>query len=195
MVRRRALLTWLVAALAVFGGAWPALAAELPPVNQALLLLRVLAYDRNLSRRAGKRVAVIVVARAGDPRSRERADRLVEAFDEVAGKVVVAGLPVGAEALAVRDAAALQARLEASPAALVYLDEGLGPLVPELTAVTRRRGALSAAGDRALVEAGAAVAAVPRGDRAGVVVNLVAARQEGADLDAALLAVAELIRE
>jgi hypothetical protein len=195
MAFRRALLALTVAALAVGVVVRPARAADLPPRNQALLLLRILAYDRNITKRAGKTVSVLVLARQGDHASEERARQLVGAFEEVAREVVVAGLPVKAEMLLARDAAALDSGLESSPAALVFVDEAFAPAVPDLARVTRRRGALSAGGSREFAEAGLAVAVVLRQARASVVVNLQAARQEGADLASALLAVAELVRE
>jgi hypothetical protein len=54
---------------------------------------------------------------------------------------------------------------------------------------------MAVAGDRALAEAGIAVALVNRGRRAGVVVNLAAAREEGLALDASLLALADIVGE
>lgn len=61
--------------------------------------------------------------------------------------------------------------------------------------MTRHRGVLTADGSKAMVEAGIAIGIVSRGARAGVIVSLPSARQEGAELDAALLAVAEVIRD
>jgi len=154
----------------------------------------VLAYDRNVVKRAGNTAQVLVLARQGDRASEERAVQLVDAFEDVAREVVVAGLPVRAEVLHARDAAGLAARLQEFHAALVYVDEALAALVPEISQVTRHHGVLSAGGSKSLAEAGLAVAVVARPPRAGVVVNLQAARQEGADLGAALLSVAEIVR-
>jgi len=193
VLSRRALVLALAAALAVAGGVRPAQAADLPPRNQALLLLRVLAYDRNLKRRTGSTVTVVLAARAGDRTSEERAASLAGAFEEVSREVVVAGLPVKVEVLGVRDAAGLEARLGAAPAALLHVDEALAAQVPELSRVARRHGALTAGASRALVEAGLSVAVAARQRRAVVVVSPAAARQEGADLDSALLAVAEIV--
>ena len=62
-----------------------------------------------------------------------------------------------------------------------------------ISAATRSRTVLSFAPSREMVEAGLALGLVNRGIRAGLVVNLAAAREEGADLDAGLLAVAEVV--
>ena len=195
MARRRALLSLAVAALAAGAAVRPARAAELPPRHQALLLLRVLAYDRNVARRTGATVSVLVLARQGDRASEERAAELAGAFEEVAREVVLAGLPVKAEVLHLREASTLEARLDEKPATLVYVDEALAPMLPALAQATRRHSALSAGASRALAEAGLAVAVVARQARAGIIVNQQAARLEGLDLDSALLAVAELVHE
>jgi len=193
VLSRRPLLRLLVALAVVAGGVRPARAAELPPRSQALLLLRVLAYDRNLQKRCAGAVTVLVASRAGDRASEERSAALAGAFEEVAREVVVAGLPVKVETVALRDPAALEARLGAAPAALLLVDEALGGQVAELTRVTRRTGTLSGGASRAMVEAGLSVAVVARPGRAAVVVGPAASRLEGADLDSALLAVAEIV--
>lgn len=193
MSLRPALAAALAATLAV-AAVCPARAADLPPRSQALLLLRVLAYDRHVARRAGRSVTVLVLARQGDRASEERAGEVAAAFEAVSREVVVAGIPVRVELLAVTPGT-LAARLEATAATLVYADEALAPVVPEIARSCRRWGALSAGASRAMVEAGLSVGIVGRGARAGVLVNLSAARQEGAELDSALLSVAEIVRE
>ncbi len=169
-------------------------AEDPPPRHQALLLLRVLAYDRNLRARAGASATVLVLYRAGDLGSESRRGALRTAFEEVARDVVVSGLPVTVAELAYQNPAELEARVEALHPALVYVDRALEASVPEITRVTRGRGVLSADGSRSMVEAGVSLAIVARSGRAAVLVNLPAARQEGADLDSALLAVADVLR-
>lgn len=193
MLSRRALLRLLAALVAVAAGVPPARAADLPPRNQALLLLRVLAYDRNLKKRCAGAVTVLVASRAGDRVSEERSAALAGAFEEVAREVVVAGLPVKVETVALRDPAALEARLGAAPAALLFVDEALGGQVTELSRLARRTGTLTGGASRAAVEAGLSVAVVARAGRAAVVVGQASSRLEGADLDSALLAVAEVV--
>lgn len=181
--------------LAVALAAVPARGDELAPRNQALLLLRVLAYDRNLARRAGPRATVLVLYRPGDLGSESRRSSLRTAFEEVAREVVVSGLAVEVEEVAFRSAADLDAKVAASSAALVYVDRALAPELAEITRATRVRSALTAAGARELLPQGVAVAVVASGTRAAILVNLAAARREGADLDSALLGIAEVLRD
>jgi len=189
----RALGLALVAVLAV--GPAAARAAELPARHQALLLLRVLAYDRNLRQRAQSAVTVVVLFRPGDRASEDRVAALVAAFEEVAHEVVVGGLPVRIEGVPYRDAPELEARFGGRRPSLAYIDPGLSLAVGEITQSARRRGVLTADGSRALVEAGVAVGVVAQANRASLIVNLKAARLEGADFDAALLAVSDVLQD
>jgi len=184
-----------MAALAAVALAVPAARAEdAPPRHQALLLLRVLAYDRNLKQRVGASAVVLVLYKAGDLGSESRRGSIRTAFEEVAREVVVSGLDVRVEELAYRSAAEMEDRVEALRPALAYLDRALEGSLPEITRVTRSHRILSADGSRSMVDGGVALGIVARGGRAVVLVNLPAARQEGADLDAALLSVAEVLR-
>ncbi|MFL5262929.1 MAG: YfiR/HmsC family protein [Anaeromyxobacteraceae bacterium] len=182
-----------LAALALLVAPAAARAEDLAPRKQALLLLRVLVYDRNLKARAGAAVRVAVAYRAGDGDGERERDDVVAAFEAVSREVVAAGLPVEIAALPYRDPADFDARLAAAHPASVYACASLRGAAKEIARASRAHGALSATGQREAVEAGLAVGLVNRGPRAGVVVNLPAAKAEGADLDAALLAIAEVI--
>jgi len=72
------------------------------------------------------------------------------------------------------------------------VDEALAAQVAELSRAAQRHSVLTAGAARALVAAGLSVAVASQG-RAAVVVGPASARQEGADLDSALLAVAEIV--
>jgi hypothetical protein len=175
--------------------AWSgARAADLPPRNQALLLLRILVYDRNLKQRAEGTVTVGVVFRPHDAVSEQQRDALVAALESVAEDVVAAGMPVKALAIPYRDPADLDARIARLRPAAVYVGAALSGSVKEIVRVTRRRSVLSVCGSREMVADGIGVGLVNRGRRAGVVVGLESTRSEGVDLDSALLAMAEVIR-
>jgi uncharacterized protein DUF4154 len=195
VISRRSLRLAAVAAVALALAPATPRADDLAPRKQALLLLRVLVYDRNLKARAGTTVRVAVTYRAGDgdrEAERER-DEVVAAFEAVSREVVAAGLPVEIAAVPYRDPADFDARLAAAHPASVYACASLRAAAKDIARASRAHGALSAAGQREAVEAGLAIGLVNRGPRAGVVVNLPAAKAEGADLDAALLAIAEVI--
>lgn len=168
-------------------------ADDLTPRKQALLLVRVLVYDRNLTARVHGVVRVAVAFRPGDRRSEERRDEMVSALEEVSREVVALGLPIEAVAVPYHDAADFEARLARHAPACLFVCSGLDGAVKEIATGARRRRVLSVTGSREMAEAGLAVALVNRGRRAGVVVNVPAAKAEGADLDAALLGIAEVL--
>jgi hypothetical protein len=192
-MRRPAHAAAAVALAALLGAGTAARADALPPRQRALLLLRILVYDRNLATRAPGDVLVAIVYRPGDPGSEAERDALLDAFESVAGDVVVAGRRVRATALAWRGASDLESRLAELRPAAAFVTAALAKDAGEVARATRRRATLSAAGSREMVEAGIAIGVVNLGRRAGLVVNVAAAREEGADLDAALLALAEVI--
>jgi len=138
-------------------------------------------------------VRVAVAFRPGDRSSELERDELVAALEEVSREVVALGLPVGVVAVPYHDPADFEARLVRNAPACVYVCASLDPMVKEITWAAQRHGVLTASSSRRMAESGLALALVNRGKRAGIVVNLPAAKAAGADLDAALLAIAEVI--
>jgi hypothetical protein len=67
--------------------------------------------------------------------------------------------------------------------------------VPAIARIARRRHALTSGTARSMAEAGLSVSLAAGSARANLTVNLAAARAEGADLDAALLAISQVLRE
>jgi len=163
--------------------------AELPARTQALLLLRVLGYDRGLARQAGDLVVVAVAWRTGDE---SRRDEALDALREAAAQFRVAGKPV--RAVPIRwEAAGFAERLRGSGASAVLVVGGLAGQAAELARPLQEARLLSATTSRAAVESGLAIGLLLRGARAGVLVNVAAARAAGADLDATLFTVAEAL--
>jgi hypothetical protein len=87
-IRRRTLLLLVCALYA--GHAGPAAAAALPITLQASLLAKVANYDRNFRKRAGDRVRIFLVTRAGHADSAAAAAQMAAALGRVPN---IAGLP------------------------------------------------------------------------------------------------------
>lgn len=186
MRRLLALLLLLLAATPV------ARAAELSPRQRALLLLRVLVYDRALLQRAGGSVVVgVVFSPDGDPAEHEA---LLATFEELSRTVKAAGLPVLAVAMPYLGPSAFAGQLAKVRPVAVYACAGLGAAAPEVAAAARKARVLAVGGERRLVVgSGFAVALIDRGDRAGLVIDPQAAAAAGADFDSALLSIADLV--
>lgn len=183
----------LAASLTALLLATGAVATDLPPQQKALVLLRVLVYDRALKARAKAEVRVAVVFRPGDARSEAEREQLEGALGEIAGKAVAVGLPIRVQALPFTDRVLLAQRLRERGVVALFVCAGLESDAAAIAGVAREGKVLALTASRRMVEDGLAVAIVDRGDRAGLVVNPRAAAAQGADLDSALLALAELV--
>jgi len=193
MSQRRLILGFLL--FVALSGFVPSVeAGDLPPRNAALLILRALAYDRKLKARVGSEVRVLVVYQSGNQPSETTKSDLVGALQDAARETTVSGLPVRVASLAYSDAGGLEAALKSDHTAAVYVCLGVTSHANNIAEVTRRRSALTFTGDEESVKSGLSVGLITRGTKPTVLVNLPASKAEGADLDPALLRVAEVIR-
>jgi hypothetical protein len=167
-------------------------ADEIPADKRALIVLRVLAYDRNLPRRAASLVSIAVIFRPGDAASVGAASALSAALGEAARQVSVADRPVQIVTLPFRDG--LDRDLVRAGVAAAYVCPGLEAEVANIATAARRSQTLTFTGEEAGVRSELSVGLVRRGDKAAILVNLVAARAEGADPSAALLRLAEVVK-
>jgi len=163
--------------------------------RRALVMLRVLAYDKRLGDRVGNEVRIVIVYPDGDAGATERT-RWVTAF-AAARKLKLAGHAVVVVAHKLEDLKSLDRMLEKlDPAALVACD-GLAAKVSieQLAGVTRARGVLSITTREAEVANGLAVGIVRGNPRDEIVVNVRAATAEGIKFDAGLLQLARTVEE
>lgn len=187
MLRFSVLLRVLLSALLVVG---LVAQAQVPAENQALLLMRILAFDRKAPVRAGSTVRIALVSRPGQEASEAACREMESAVEKAARTVSVGGLPVRAVRLPYTGA--FEAELGRLQATALYVCPGLGDAVGTISRAARAVGVLSFTGDEALVDGGLSVGLVRRQAKAAIVVNLKASRAEGADLDSGLLRLAEV---
>jgi hypothetical protein len=164
--------------------------AQVGAGSESLLLLRVLAYDRNVTKRAGKTVTVAVVYKRGDVESELVRGQIATALSEAAKRVTVATLPVKVVSLGM--SGNLDGELAAMKPAAAYVCPGLQDAVAGIAKITRARSILSFGGTDRYVASGLSIGLVPRSSKTAIVVNLPSSKAEGAALDAALLRVAEV---
>lgn len=186
----------LAAALAglLIGLPQPARAAELPPETLAVLMLRVLAYDRSVARLPGAEITIAVISRAGDAASEAGADALAEAIRKLSGKVNVDSKAIRVLRVPFGNRADFERRLDAVRPAAMFLEPALETAAGDLQALSRRLSVLTFTSVANLAKVGASVGLVSNGDKAKIMINLAAAKAEGADLDASLLRLAEIVR-
>lgn len=165
---------------------------EMPPQLRAVMMLKVLNYDRSLGTRVADTVNVGVLARSveADP----YCSRLMVALQDGATKANLAGKPTRIVALPFTTPADLEARLTREPMGGLFVCPSVEDQVAAIAGITRKRHVLSFSGSDAAVRAGLGVGLFLREQRPVILVNLAVTRAEGADLDAALLRISEVLK-
>lgn len=162
--------------------------------RNAALILRVLAYDRNLPTRAPERVTILMVYKSGDSRSEATCNSMSRAIGAMGRRITVANRTVRAVSHAYTNGDGLSSATQSNGAAAVYICPGLDGQVADISRVARAGRFLTMTGETESVRRGLSVGFVEDGSRVKLLVNLRAARAEGARLDAAVLRLAEVIR-
>jgi len=181
-----------IASVLVIALAAASVAADTNDDRRALVMLRVLAYDKQLSQRVGDDVRVVVAYTADDAGIAERT-RWITAFAK-ASKITVNGRPVIVVPHRVDSADELARALDHSAALLVCDGLTRALSVTTIATLTRNHRVLSISTREADVVAGLTVALVPGKQRDEIVVNLAAARAEGVKFDAGLLQLAREVK-
>jgi hypothetical protein len=166
--------------------------SETAAARRALIALRILAYDKVLDTRApGPEVIIFIVAGADD---RGRSERSTwQAGFALLPKVKAGGRPVRAVAIDYRDAATLDAMVAKQHPAAMIVTEGLGAGAERLRQVARTRQVITVSVREAEVRDGYAIGLIAGDQRDEIVINLEAARAEGARFDAGLLQLARFV--
>jgi len=169
-------------------------AADPAATKEAMVLLRILSYDRYVSRRAKSHVVIGVVRDDGDPASRRAASNMAEALRNTSRGVTVAGKPVAIVEIAAGDL--FRDRLRDLEVTAIYLSSGLDGELDQLNEAARAHPCLTFTDRIAYMRRGVAVAlgSDDRQRRITISLDLEAVRAQGAKLSAELLHVAEVVR-
>jgi hypothetical protein len=192
--RRASRAIGVVAAFALALGAphWSASAYDASSQNKALLILRILSYDHNLRMRAGERVTVLVLHHPYEESSLRAREELVGSLKKMQ-RVKVAGLPINVVSAAYADSRGFESRLAQTRPAAVIVCPGLEGDLGSISTVTRRASALTISTSEPDVRRGLSVAIVRRDGKDRIIINVPAARAEGARFDAGLLQLATIV--
>lgn len=172
----------------------PAIAAQEVDVPVSIhipILLKVLAFDRQLRLHVPKEIVVGVAFQSGNRNSARIKDEAVLALQGARIDLEGATLRVIAIDL---DGDVWPAILAVGNVTHLYLTPLRAVSVAALVAKTREVHVLTLSGVPQYVNDGVALGVAVRGGRPRVLVNLEAARLEGADLSAELLKLAEIVR-
>lgn len=160
---------------------------EMPvPVNlQVTLLLKVLTYDRNLSR-VGDILTIGVLVDPDDPVSVAVAEQVIAILAAASGKRVKS-LSIRVVRIELRANAPVDESIAESGANVLYLTPGLQTRLEAVVQISQAQGLVSLTGVPDFVSQGVAVGIGARQDKPEILINLASARLEGSRFDASLL--------
>ena len=182
-----------LAALLVLGRPAPA-AADVADAKEAMVLLRILSYDRYIGKRARSRVVIGVVRDDEDPASRRAAIDMAAALRDMSRGITVAGKPVVIVEMASGEL--FRDRLRDLEVTAIFLVAGLDGELDQLTAAARAHPCLTFTDRSAYLNRGVAIAlgSDESHGRITISLDLAAARAQGAQMSAELLHVAQVVR-
>lgn len=174
--------------------AGPAFAQQMPvPVEvQVPVLLKVLTFDRRIADVRGENLVVGVLYQSGSRLSSTVKDRVMEALSS-AGPSGPANRPLKVVAVDADGKEGLETALARLGVRVLYVTPMRAFDLPGLVVSTRQIRTLTLTGVPEYVEAGLSIGLDLRQDRPRILVNLRAARAEGADLAAPLLGLATVV--
>jgi hypothetical protein len=158
---------------------------------QAKILLRALAYDRNLKERVGDSVTVAIVSHRGDNSAAK--ESIVRAFGGLA-KLTFQGLPMSVVEHEFSTIEHLRDDIAARGIDVLYLSGGLEAQLASILALTHSKKVATITAEDAYVPAGVAIGVMLRDRAPKLWVNLASSKEEGLNLSADLMRVAEVIR-
>ena len=181
----------LAALLALSLFADSAKADELPAKTRVTVLLTTLSYDLNIKSR-GDALRIGVVGKADDGHSVKHAKEALAAF-EVASSKRVKGMGIVVLDLSSSKESDLAATIKSKSVNVLYLGSQLGSLEKTAIKLARDMKILTLSGQENTIKAGAAIGAVLEQGKPRILVNLKAAKVQGAKLDARLLRLVRIV--
>ncbi|MES2178336.1 MAG: YfiR/HmsC family protein [Gemmatimonadota bacterium] len=185
---------WVVA-IALGGAMCPradARAQEMdaPVAIQIPVLLKVMAFDRQLPLRAPAEIVIGVVFQSGNRTSAMAKDEALHAF--VGAREGVGGVPLRAVAIDL-DRERLPDVLRAGKFTMLYITPLRGADVAAIASLTREWRVTTLTGVPRYVAQGLGIGVGVKGGRPRILVNLEASKLEGAELGAELLKLADIL--
>lgn len=175
-------------------GLGPAAHAVEPAIAQeAMILIKVLGYDRRLEH-GELPVGVVVLNGPGSRIDQRACDDFGEGLELAASQVELHGRSVKIRRQVWVDAPTLASELAEHPTHAILVCDNLVDQAPEIAQVARAARVLTASLRRDLVESTLAVGVVRLTSRVEIVVNLATAEAEGATFGSDLLQLATVVR-
>lgn len=165
---------------------------RLPVKIRLSILLRALAYDRNLAK-ARTAVHVGVVCLKDDKNSEEIGRQVTNQLKAFVGHRI-SGMKISVTSIVVGDGETLERTVKAKDINIIYTSAGTDRFFSKIRSLAASRKILVVSGEPHHVRKGAAVVVVQRGEKPRIIVNLKNSKKQGADFDSRLLQLSDVIR-
>lgn len=159
---------------------------------QAKILLRALAYDRNLLARAGVSVTIGIVYRQDNPESVASKQDMREAFNALS-KLTLLGLPLRFTTVEYVSADHLKTEVASQGIDILFLTPGIASHLGPILALSHQAKIATITGETAYVQDGVAIGVALRDGAPKLVVNLPGSKEEGMSLSSELMRIAEVV--
>lgn len=172
----------------------PSRAADIavPTEIQAPLFAKIITFDRSLASRAPRELVIGILYQRKVRASLDVKDDFVKALDRIPERQV-AGVAFRCVAIDWDGSKDISAVLTQEHPHILYVAPLRTVSIEEIAAAARAQGIHTWTGIPEYVERGLAVGIGLRGERPLILVNLTAARAEGADISSQLLSIARVI--
>jgi hypothetical protein len=164
-----------------------------PPSRQAVIVLRALAYDANLKRRAGDTINIAVMYKRGYSGSERMAGSMAKAFS-VLETTRVSGLPILVTRLPFTGVDALKKSISGGGIDVIYVCEGMEGELAAIMEISRQMKVLTVGSSEEHVSRGLSLGVFEIDDKCAILLNLPASKQEGVSFAADLLRIARVIK-
>ncbi|MBN1938012.1 MAG: YfiR family protein [Candidatus Aminicenantes bacterium] len=167
--------------------------ARVPCYIQYDLTVKILAFDRRLPARVGEELVLGIVFQGDFPASLQVMTEMEQAY-KISPVKKVGAIPVRTAAVDIGRSPRWEEELKMAGVDIVYLAPLKEPAFNRMIALCRRLRLTTIASLPEYPFRGAAVGFEPSGEKPVIVINLSAARAEGADFSSRLLGMAKVIR-
>lgn len=170
-----------------------ALAQEMPvPSEEQLkILLNTLTFDRNLKERQGERLTIGIVYQGSYRNSLQAKDDLIEALKSVPIREIFSHslhiVPIDLYLIGLEEAVTSQ------DVDVLYVAPLKAYDIRKISQLSRQERVITFSGVPEYSEQGIAVTVGKKGDKAQIIINLSAAKAEGADFSSQLLKLAKIV--
>lgn len=168
-------------------------AQELPPNLKALLMLKIIPYDRLMSEKVKSETFNIGILRKINSDSKEVKENIDNAVKNAGLKILDKN--VKSIIIDYKSPAELETFLKSNNIVAIYISSDLSGNIPEIISVTRKNRVLTfiGSGIKANLKRGVSVGLGVEGGRPKIYVNLEASKKEGCEFSSQFLNLAEII--